>query len=53
MVQLQEEDLVFPTQAHLLHLTELRDQARTCRGKSVISYVTGHNLTCHERQRTR
>jgi hypothetical protein len=51
-VQLQEEDLIFPTQVYLLHLTELGDQARTCGGKSVVSYVAGHDFACHERRRT-
>lgn len=51
-VQLQKEDLIFPTHVRFLHLTELRDQARTCGGKSVVSYVAGHYFACHERRRT-
>ena len=52
-IQLQEEDLIFPTQIHLFHLTKLGDQARTCGGKGVLSYVIGHNFACHERRRAR
>jgi hypothetical protein len=51
-VQLQEEDLIFPTQVRLLHLTKLGDQARTCGSKSVVSYVAGHDFAFHERRRT-
>jgi hypothetical protein len=46
---LQEEDLIFPTQVRLLHLTELGDQARTCGGKSVVA---GYDFACHEPRRT-
>lgn len=51
-IQLQEEDLIFPTQIRRLHLAELGYQARTCGGKSVLPYVGRHDFACHERGRT-